>query len=434
MMTSIYQKIINDLLRAIEQETLQNGAKIPSIRQLSTEYGCSKDSVQRALLELKHRCYIYSVPKSGYYVIGKVKEIPLLDFNLADYNSLAYKNFKLCLNETMTQDEDYLFSYYSKIEGLDELLRALEKHLANHTVYCKASEIIITSGTQQALYILTQLISSEYKKSILLEKPTYSRMENMVKGLGVPFETIDRTFQGLDLDRLESFFKSGKFKLFYTISRFSNPLELSYTKEEKQAIVTLAKRYDVYIIEDDYLGDFTAKNEMPLHYFDTDQKVIYLKSFSMSVFPSLRIAALVLPERLRKPFLNHKSMIDLDTNIIMQRALSLYLTNGMFERNFERLYHYFQEKMLTLSDYFLKNYPQVNYRLTPQFVIISLPSQVPMIKTLQEGSYDFQRLQGSSYLKFPLLKANPELLTSLLSDLEMGTKQRENLRLESKKT
>ncbi|EGJ28020.1 aminotransferase-like domain-containing protein [Streptococcus porcinus] len=422
-MTSIYQKIVDDLARAIDQEKLQKGDKVPSIRRLSTEYSCSKDTVQRALMELRHRHYIYSVPKSGYYVIGKVKENILIDFNLADYNSLAYKNFKLCLNETMTREGDYLFNYYSKVEGLDALAVALEKHLADHTVYCKASEIIITSGTQQALYILSQLAFSEYKKAILLEKPTYTRMEQMVKGLGVPFETIDRTFQGLNLDQLESLFKSGKFKFFYTISRFSNPLGLSYTKEEKQAIVTLANRYDVYIIEDDYLGDFTAKNEMPLHYFDTNQKVIYLKSFSMSVFPSLRIAALVLPEKLRLPFLNHKAMIDLETNIIMQKALSLYLTNGMFERNFDRLYDYFQEKMLTLIAFFSENYPQIDYRLTPQFVILSLPSQIPMIKTLKQGTYDFHHLQGSSYLKLPLLMATPELLTSLLSDLEIEIKQ-----------
>lgn len=423
-MTSIYQKIINNLTQAIDQKKLKKGDKIPSVRQLSKDYACSKDTVQKALLELKYQRYIYAVPKSGYYVLGKVSENQEDQLSLEDYHNFAYSDFKLCLNETMTNNDNYLFNYYKQVEGLADLRDALEQHLNQQSVYCKAKDIIITSGTQQALYILSQLHFKENKEVILLEKPTYSRMEKMVKDLGVPFQTIQRTFQGLDLEQLESIFKKGKIKFFYTIPRFSSPLGLSYNNAEKKAIIDLAEKYDVYIIEDDFMGDFAASKQVPIHYFDTHQRVIYLKSFSMSLFPSLRIGALVIPKTLKDLFLKHKSMIDLDTNLIMQKALSLYLTNGMFARNFRHLRNYFQEKMDQIEDYLNEKYPELAFRISPQFLILAFSSQIPKIKSLSSRDYEYLPLNDQTYIKLNLLKVRPDVIDSLISDLLPATETR----------
>lgn len=81
-------------------------------------------------------------------------------------------------------------------------------------------------------------------------------MNDLVASLKLPYQTIERDFEGIDLARLEELFKTGDIKFFYSISRFSNPLGLSYSTSEKQKIVKLAECYDVYIIEDDYMGDF----------------------------------------------------------------------------------------------------------------------------------------------------------------------------------
>ena len=65
-MTSKYQEIITTIIDQIENGKLQKGERIPSIRRLSQKFHCSKDTVQRALLELKFKNYIYAVEKSGY--------------------------------------------------------------------------------------------------------------------------------------------------------------------------------------------------------------------------------------------------------------------------------------------------------------------------------------------------------------------------------
>ncbi len=91
---SIYQDIVETIIKDIQNGTLKKGSKLPSIRQLSQNYACSKDTAQRALLELKYQNYIYAVPKSGYYVLEGRNEIDnKVLLNLNDYNQLAYEIF-----------------------------------------------------------------------------------------------------------------------------------------------------------------------------------------------------------------------------------------------------------------------------------------------------------------------------------------------------
>mgnify|MGYP000405879040 CR=1 FL=1 len=166
------------------------------------------------------------------------------------------KTLQRDLTETLVNRENYLFNYYYQQEGLQELIDSLQNYLEKSAIYAKKEDILVTSGTQQALYILSQVPFPNHKKTILLEQPTYHRMNDLVASLKLPYQTIERDFEGIDLARLEELFKTGDIKFFYSISRFSNPLGLSYSTSEKQKIVKLAECYDVYIIEDDYDSEF----------------------------------------------------------------------------------------------------------------------------------------------------------------------------------
>ena len=67
---SIYQDIVETIIKDIQNGNLKKGSKLPSIRQLSQTYACSKDTAQRALLELKYQNYIYAVPKSALWAVS----------------------------------------------------------------------------------------------------------------------------------------------------------------------------------------------------------------------------------------------------------------------------------------------------------------------------------------------------------------------------
>lgn len=378
---SIYQDIVASIIKDIQNGSLEKGSKLPSIRQLSQTYACSKDTAQRALLDLKYQNYIYAVPKSGYYVLeGHNETNDKVLLNLNDYNQLAYEDFKLCLDESLAGHQDYLFNYYHEQAGLKELVKALQNRLAADDIYVNSDQIVITSGSQQALYILSQMDFSNGGYKILIEQPTYHRMNQLINRQNLPYETITRHFDGLDFDKLEEHFKSGQIKFFYTISRYSNPLGLSYTAKEKEKLAQLASQYDVYIIEDDYMGDFSDTKNLPIHYYDTQNRVIYIKSFSMALFPGLRLGSLVLPHNLKATFLAHKGLIDYDTNLIMQRALSVYLDNGMFQKNIKKLGDLFQQTMEKSQESIENAKISTPYQISPRHITWQLPKGLSLEK------------------------------------------------------
>ena len=329
---SKYQAVVSFLKKGIESGKFPTGSRLPSIRQLSQDFHCSKDTIQRALLELRHEQYLYAKPQSGYYVLEQGQHQDL-EIEVTDEHASAYDDFRLCVNETLIGRENYLFNYYDNQEGLEELRQSVHQLLFNQALYCKPDQLVLTSGTQQALFILSQINFPSKGEEILVEQPTYHRMNRLLVAQGLVYRTIERRIDGIDLDELEEQFKSGKIKFFYTIPRFHYPLGHSYSDQEKKAILDLANQYGVYIVEDDYLGDLDPKKGQTFHYLDTEDRVIYIKSFSTSLFPALRITALILPNALKEAFVSYKNILDYDSNLIMQKALSLYIDSQLFEKN-----------------------------------------------------------------------------------------------------
>ena len=329
---SKYQAVVSYLKNGMESGKFPTGSRLPSIRQLSQDFHCSKDTIQRALLELRHEQYLYAKPQSGYYVLEQGQHQDL-EIEVTDEHASAYDDFRLCVNETLIGRENYLFNYYDNQEGLEELRQSVHQLLFNQALYCKPDQLVLTSGTQQALFILSQINFPSEGTEILVEQPTYHRMNRLLVAQGLSYQTIERRIDGIDLEELEEQFKSGIIKFFYTIPRFHYPLGHSYSDQEKRAILDLANQYGVYIVEDDYLGDLDPRKGQTFHYLDTEDRVIYIKSFSTSLFPALRITALILPNALKEAFVSYKNILDYDSNLIMQKALSLYIDSQLFEKN-----------------------------------------------------------------------------------------------------
>ena len=329
---SKYQAVVSFLKKGIESGKFPTGSRLPSIRQLSQDFHCSKDTIQRALLELRHEQYLYAKPQSGYYVLEQGQHQDL-EIEVTDEHASAYDDFRLCVNETLIGRENYLFNYYDNQEGLEELRQSVHQLLFDQALYCKPDQLVLTSGTQQALFILSQINFPSEGTEILVEQPTYHRMNRLLVTQGLAYQTIERRIDGINMEELEKQFKSRKIKFFYTIPRFHYPLGHSYSDQEKRAILDLANQYGVYIVEDDYLGDLDPKKGQTFHYLDTEDRVIYIKSFSTSLFPALRITALILPNALKEAFVSYKNILDYDSNLIMQKALSLYIDSQLFEKN-----------------------------------------------------------------------------------------------------
>ncbi|NMH31926.1 PLP-dependent aminotransferase family protein [Streptococcus sanguinis] len=418
-----YQRIVDKITKDIKEGKLATGQKIPSVRRLAERYHCSKDTAQKALIELKYQKYIYAVPKSGYYVLENAqKEKQDLELPVRDDRHQAYEDFRLCVNETLIGRENYLFNYYPQQEGLEDLRRSVQKLMLDSAVYASRDQLVLTSGTQQALYILSQIDFPNQKERILVEQPTYHRINDLLLAQKLPYETIERTPQGINLQELEKIFQSGKIKFFYTIPRFHYPLGHSYSRQDKEEILRLAQLYDVYIVEDDYLSDFDSRRELTFHYLDNSQRVIYIKSFSTSLFPALRITALLLPPQIQKTFIAYKSAVDYDSNLIMQKALSLYIDSLMFEKNRLALLQLQEEEARKAQTLLEQAQLPLSSYLTKDGILLDLRS-LPSVSALKHSSLPLDFFEQSylsscpyQYAKIPYdnLEENLEKLKDYL--------------------
>lgn len=362
-----YMELLNELEGMIAG-SMKEGDKIPSIRTLSERYVCSKSTVIRALSELERSHLIYASAKSGYYVLGRAaKEEPCsrtIDFahSAPDPDIFPYLDFQQCLNKAIDTYRKDLFIYGTP-RGLPSLIREMQRHLSGYQVFAEPERIFITSGVQQALTLLAGMPFPGGQETILVEQPTYPLFAAYLEAHRIPAVGIRRDADGIDLDELESIFRGGGIKFFYTIPRFHNPLGSSYTRRQKEQIVELASRYGVYLVEDDYMADLEhdAKSD-PLYAYDREERTIYLKSYSKILFPGLRVGAAVLPRELAESFGRYKQLLDIDSSMLSQAALELYLKSGMFDRHREKIRGCYRRRSELLSEAILEScrtYPDV---------------------------------------------------------------------------
>lgn len=353
---SKYQDIVNFINNEIENECIKHGEKMPTIRYLSERFKCSKQTVVHAYEILQKAHLVYSIPQSGYYLVDKKelyahKENKIIDLSAGspDESILQYEEFQHCLNQAIDIYKVTLFNYSSP-KGLPELICTLKKHFEEYQIFCSTDNIYITSGSQQAINILCSMPFPNGKNNVLVEQPTYHGTLKALEITKTHVIGIERKFDGIDFKELEKKFAYGNIKCFYTIPRFSNPLGISYNNNDKKQIIKLAEKYDVYVIEDDYLADLEIRNNSyPMYYNDVSDRVIYIKSFSKVFLPGLRIAAVVLPKVLRHTFEKYKKWMDLNTSVLSQGALDIYIKSGIFNANKNQIKKIYTNRMFALK-------------------------------------------------------------------------------------
>ncbi|WP_152401727.1 PLP-dependent aminotransferase family protein [Paenibacillus cellulositrophicus] len=357
----LYEEIVQQFVQRIQKGLQPPGSKLPSIRSLSQDLGCSKNTILKAYGELEKKHWIYSVPQSGYYVVegGKSQGRPvdehahrIIDFQAAgpDRHAMPYRDFQHCINQAVERYKEEMFSY-SDVQGLYSLRVQLARHLQGLQVFTVPERIFVVTGSQQALHLLLALPFPNAKHRVCVEQPTHPGMMESLRQLGISAVGIEVGEGGINLKRLEELFKHNDIKIFYTVTRFHNPTGCSHTNAARRKIVELAQRYDVYIVEDDYMGDLdTDAKSDPMFAFDPSGRVIYVKSFSKVMLPGLRLGLAVLPDELHESFTRAKSAADVHSPVLMQGALEIYLQSGMFDMHIERMRQLYSRKAALLQE------------------------------------------------------------------------------------
>jgi len=216
---------------------------------------------------------------------------------------------------------------YGLTEGYTPLREAICERMAKKGVRVKPENMLITTGSQQAIYLLTRVYLSE-GDVILVENPTYLAALQIFQAIGIRVVGVEADEHGMKLDDLEAKMKRYKPKLAYVIPTFANPTGKVWSVERRKGLLSLCKAHNVLILEDDPYGEikFDANANYP-SIFSLDEhpdhcSVIYTSTFSKTVVPALRTGWVIGDTRVIQQMTKAKQAVDLHSSSLDQQLLT----------------------------------------------------------------------------------------------------------------
>ena len=387
------QMVKKYILEEIDAGRIARGQRLPSCRDVAALLNVNKITVNKAYEQLEEEHEVYSIPRGGFYLVDYRDKSSVvkkqIDFSIVkpDEKLIPYREFTHVINKAIDTYKSNLFVYEQNFEP-SNLRETLKLHLEREGIYTSSEDIIITNGAQQGISLVLQAVFHNNNRKLLVEVPSYNLVLKLAKYLGIEMLGIERKNDGYDFKKMEEILKNEDIAAFYIIPRHHNPTGYSLTEAEKKKIVELCNKYNVLIIEDDYLSELgDKKTSMPIYYYDISRRTVYVKSFSKTFMPGIRIGAIILPKYLVNEIAKFKYLSDLNTSKLPQVALDLFIKSGMYEKHIKKVRKSYENKLRKASEIFKSLSPQELIWYVPKngiFIWLVLPEYVKASMLEQE--------------------------------------------------
>lgn len=236
--------------------------------------------------------------------------------------------------EEILEKDPILALQYSLSEGYTPLRQRIGEFLKDkYGIGTENDDIIITTGAEQALDLVTKILCNE-GDSILCEAPSFVGALNTFRSYHTNLIGVEMEQDGIDLVKLEDALKSNKnIKFMYLIPNFQNPSGITMSLEKRKKVLELSVKYSVPIVEDNPYGDLRFHGEAvpAIKSMDSTGNVIYVGSFSKILSPGLRVAYLCTPKALVPKLTVAKQCTDVHTPILNQLLCYKFLTEFDFD-------------------------------------------------------------------------------------------------------
>lgn len=375
----LYTVISERIKEAIDAGGLPENTKLPTNRELATILEIDRSTASRAYAELSSHGYIESFVGRGTFVrkgkatppraslalenagnavvwteqFSKASQtaIDMLRMEYTNYGrqselisfaggiptdeSYPHKDFERILKELIEDGRSQELFQYSPGEGMPLLRHEVLKHLASQGIEATDDRLLILCGSQQGLDVVSSILIDP-GDLVIAEDPTYlwatcSFRSRQARCLPVPLDD-----QGIRIDLVESALARHRPKFIYVIPNFQNPTGITMSLERRKQILELAIKYQVPILEDNFVGDLRYDGE-PLASLralpGSENIVIHLGTFSKALCPALRLGWLVAPPETMARLVIAKRASNLSTNSISQLILAEFLKKGLYEQH-----------------------------------------------------------------------------------------------------
>jgi 2-aminoadipate transaminase len=259
----------------------------------------------------------------------------------------------------LVESRDSAVMQYGPTRGFAPLVQTLVGTLAGRGIATDASEIVVTTGSQQGLDLAGRVLLNP-GDAVIVELPTYSgaiaafhNLQARLVGVecdadGLSIEALDDTVRRLERDGQRP-------RFVYVTPNFQNPTGALMSSRRRAALLEAARRLDLLILEDDpygslYFDDLTrADDTRPIRADDRDGRVIYLGSISKTLVPGLRVAWLVAPAAIAGRVELAKQATDLCSGVFDQRIVHAALDRGVVDELAPALRAHYQEKRTVME-------------------------------------------------------------------------------------
>lgn len=368
--SSLQNQLAVGLKQLIEAGLLKPGEQLPSSRQLARDLRVSRNTVVAACDRLLGEGYLESDVRSGVGVSrdfepqvhppGKSRSAARPEATLAaptarldgprpfrpcqpEVRLFPLAHWNRLRNQALRRLGHGLLHYQSRHAlGLPSLRRELAGYLnASRGVRCDWRRIAITSGSQQALFLLGRLLL-EHRDRVYMEDPGYRGAQRAFLAAGAKLEGLS-----VDADGAVPPAKCKPARIVYCTPSRQFPTGATMPVARRMKLLDFARRCGAWLVEDDYDSEFRyAGPPLPsLQGLDGTQRVIHIGSMSKTLVPSLRIGYVVLPEELMEPFEAQRLVIDDHGPLIDQAALAAFIATGGFYSHIRKCRKAYAQKL-----------------------------------------------------------------------------------------
>jgi DNA-binding transcriptional MocR family regulator len=408
-----YLDLANRLANLIKSGTYPPGSRIPSVRQMSSQYSVSISTVLQAYRVLENRGLIEARPQSGYYVRQPTTDrlpepevsSPSRDPSQVSLNELVMMLLRDSTDPSLVQlgaalpNPEFLptrklnriisglvrqkgmeAQQYILPPGLPELQSQIARRAVNAGCSLTPNDILITSGGIEAIDLCLHAVCRP-GDIVATESPMYfgtlqSLEVHGLRALEIPTHPRD----GIDLGALEFALQHNPIKAVMVISNFNNPLGSCIPDDKKKELVAMLARRDIPLIENDVCGELYFGDERPsvCKAFDEKGLVMLISSFSKDISPGLRIGW-VAPGRFRSEVEWLKFTVSAASPTLPQLAIAEFLEGGGYEHHLRRIRREYARNVELLSSAVMRYFPPGTRLTRPSggFVLwVQLPENV----------------------------------------------------------
>jgi len=475
--TAVYLQIFEQIRQQILAGELAPGFHLPPERKLAEALGVNRSTVLNAYRELKAEGLVGSQVGHGTVVLAPlpIKTAPsalapepewdqLFNRYSTGYDShivqdllkLASRNDVISfatgiadpvispiealagIEEEIVQGRNFKALLHSPTEGFLSLRTAIAGLMQQRGVFCRSDQIMVLAGSQQGIDLAARLLLDP-DDIVVVEDPTFFPAVQAFKAAGARVMSIPMDAEGMRTDLLDQLLQRYRVKLMYTMPNFHNPTGVEMTLGRRQALLELAYKYKVPILEDDAYGDLRYDGPpLPsLKAMDRGNHVVYLSTFSKTVYSGLRLGWLVAPKAVVKKFAAAKQIMDLHSSSLSQWIIERFITNGGLERHVDKICREYKRKRHAMCEALERYGPTGLIWQLPRggyYLWCRLPEGVSAGKLLDKaarrkvaflpGTPFFSRGQGDEYIRLnytfvPLaeISAGVEQLCAALQEL-----------------